>query len=149
MVKWKCFFSDGSVLEEIDFYNNINEFPFNRKDDMVFISLECSDSSCYGIDLLTGEFVINGSAVGVSKMLGKRMIEISGRRLLYNKGVLQYKEAFLAPGQCNYNPTYHYIGYEVDITSLNVEYDKCVVTIRVDYNHKPYFGIDFVRTDNL
>lgn len=129
-VSWKIIYNDDSGLEEIDFYNKVSAFPVETKN-IANLSLFCENGAVFGFDLRTGNFISCGVPIGIYIPADKRMYEINQSNFK-PLAVYQYKEAILEQFQTEYEASYHYLRYEADISYLNIESKKVIVTLRVD-----------------
>lgn len=117
-VVWVVRFKDGQTVFEFD--DSGNESSFNalmpRKVDFEAIFfLDKLNSRKYLINLLTGEFFINGLPIGLSKNLdGRQHYFCNLPGVNYAEGVIQYKCSNpVSPGDRNISAATYNIGYKI------------------------------------
>ena len=121
-VVWKAVYKDGfSILEDAD-PDHAENFTNLSREGLMYFCLEVKPTGAtVGINLENGEFLIGGFPVRPSKEISGSLITISGRKLDYAKGLIQYKCAKpMAPkpgASERAQPLAFVIGYKVDIPS--------------------------------
>lgn len=117
-VIWCVQYKDGSKVVEVEPSGKENSFVkcLERKNDMAFIGMiDTVNNLKYVIDLKTGEFIMNGLALSLSKNIdGRNFYFTNLPNKNYADGVIHYKcsqvmESFSAPVKA---ATYN-IGYKI------------------------------------
>ena len=145
-VVWKITLNDGTIISEFDKNNKETNFQdiYELKEKMVYISLlDLKRGNNCGINLKTGECLINGIPFSVGYNIDGIVYDITNKQFDYANGIIQYKCAKPIPMGINATaiPDSFNIGYKIKIdgfkNSGNVEmrelcYFQVIISINAD-----------------